>query len=718
MENSSSFDRVRIAVRERPIAEEDILGVKLHVRQSEGKLFAYSPDATEGLMYDCDYFFPCSAKQEELYHAIGLEMIDLVAQGLSSNVVVMGFAVTGKTHTLFGDNESVGLIYDTVGGLYQRLGAVAGEFETDIVLRYWEMNRDSVEDNLLDEDGSERAYTVTRDTFDRLVIPNLMAVRVPTFEDFLEQLERGNRNRVRRTKQRQSRWHGFLQLMVSTTPKVDSGKTVIRSMTFVHLKGTDCLGLKGVAGDQLKEGCGINVSVTLLRAAVIHSINYREKRRSRATTPEGHHDLICSSQSFFMECKFSRLMSQFISGLEASFVVGCTNPLQFKESIDTLENLQYFRRLRCALKAIVVVSERGLLLKELRRQEELLGAEAVAELYGSDANGCPLNEAEEKLLQIYRKLHGFDPRRGAVKSPAVDPEAAIIERCKTRAQRLHGKVDTHGMRKRIFLTPRKTESYEGQWEDGKFGGFGELLKKLSKYRGEFRNGLREGEGTLWLRKDVKSPWVRVYRGEWLAGKRDGVGISWEENGDVYEGGWSGGKRDGFGRLFFANGDIYKGEFRDDQHYGRGILRLTSGDWYDGYWALGLREGPGLWCYTQKQQYFVGEWSKGICKCGTMLDMPDKTTNENSRFIPRLGLLRCDEVLELEQLKLRDRRAQEYPEMNVEWRTPLVSAPLGALSKNVDSTSGGGDDLDAGNSSRDGEESVGTNVAEGWGLDVE
>nr|CCC94464.1 unnamed protein product [Trypanosoma congolense IL3000] len=717
MEEPYIFDSVRVAVRERPILEEDLFNVKVHLREEDNKIAAYAPHAEQALLYDCDYFFSCSAKQDELYHTIGLGMIDIILRGFSSNVVVVGFADTGKTYTMYGDNECVGLIYDTVGGLYHRLEACSGEEETDIMLRCWEMNCECVEDNLRNGSKESINYSVSRDSFNRLVIPSLTAVHVPTFDEFITQLERANASRVCCSRERNSRWHGFTQLTVSTTNKEDPNKTVIRTMTFIHLKGTDCVGLKGVAGDELREGSSINVSVTLLRAAVIHSLDYRGKRASREATPEGRRDLICSSRSFFMECKFSRLMSQFVTGLEACFVIGCTSPLFFTETLDTLEFLQYFRRLKCSLKSICVVSERGLLLKELRRQEALLGADAVAELYGSDPNGRPLSEIEEKLLQLFQKVHGFDPRSGTF-MPSDDPEPTIMRRCEARAQHVPGKVDTHGKRRRIFLTPQKDQTYEGQWENGKFGGFGQLMKKRIKYRGEFRNGLYEGEGTLWVREDEKSPWVRVYRGEWLAGKRDGFGTSWEKNGDVYQGEWSEGRREGFGRLFFANGEIYKGEFRDDLHYGRGLLRLVNGDWYDGYWAFGLREGPGLWCYTQKQQYLVGQWSKGICKCGTMFDMPDKTSNENSHFIPRLGLLRCDEVLELEQMKIRDRCAQERPGVNVEWRTPLISAPLGAVSKAVDDVVDAEDGFDDDDDVKKNEGLSDEKVGEGWGLDVE
>ncbi|ESL11615.1 hypothetical protein TRSC58_00630 [Trypanosoma rangeli SC58] len=709
MDDISSFERLRVAVRERPIMEADVANVRLHLRMDEGNLIAYAPGHAEGLMYNCDHYFSGAADEEDIHCTIGSQMVDLAIQGISCNAVFFGFTDTGKTHTLYGNGDGEGFLLSTVKDLYHRLEAQSDEYETSILLRYWEMNRDSVEDNLRGEDEGEEAiqYAVSRDDLDRLNIPKVTTVKVPTVDEFLTQLNRGNQIRLGRLAQRMFRWHCFLQLIIVTTDKAEGAKNVIRSMTFVHMKGTDRVGAKGMRGEPLREGSCINVGVTLLCAAVIHSLEYRRKRWALSTTPEKHCELIRRSQSFFMECKFSRIMSQFICGFEASFVIGFTSPLQYHESIETLESLQLFRQLTCVLRPIVVISDRGVLLRQLLRQEALLGEDVVLEIYNSDGAGRPLTEEEEKLLHIHQKLYGTSPRRGGGTMSELLQEEEAMKRCKFRAVPEPGKVETHGRRPCIFLNPGKTASYEGQWEDGKFGGFGELIQKRSKYRGEFRNGLREGVGTLWIRADVKSPWIRVYKGEWLAGKRDGFGTSWEENGDIYEGEWSDDKRNGFGRLFMANGDLLKGEFQNGLCDGRALLLLTNGDWYDGYWALGLREGPGLWCYVQRQQCLRGDWSKGICKCGTMFDLSQKTTIAHSRFIPRLGLLRDDEVLELQRQKLYDNRLREFAALGRKWTEPVIAPPLGAAVSFDD----------------DGEkfsvEAVGAEATErGWGLSVE
>lgn len=73
-------------------------------------------------------------------------------------------------------------------------------------------------------------------------------------------------------------------------------------------------------------------------AASIHSLEYRNKHISNGsnTDEEMLHDVIIKSQSFFLSCKFTHMMAQFLTGCEASFVMGCVDPLNLDETIDTL----------------------------------------------------------------------------------------------------------------------------------------------------------------------------------------------------------------------------------------------------------------------------------------------------------------------------------------------------------------------------------------------
>lgn len=676
-------DRVRIAVRERPLQDCDLHLAQVSLRTDEEKLVAFSPHAAEGLMYDYDYFYPTNTCQEDLFRTIGLEMVDVVMGGLSANCVVIGLADTGKTHTLFGSINETGLIQSTVRELFHRLEAQVSSHEYHVSLQYWEVKRDEVQDNLVeDEDDYPQGdhippkYSIFRDGFGRLYVTNLHEVAVSTFDEFEAVMNEGSKRRIARGFKRMARWHGFLQLSITTTDRAHGERCVLRQMTFAHTKGSDRVGQKGARGDLLRHSSQINVSSTLLCAGIIHSLEYRARRARTTRSREDLHELIRKSQSFFMECRFSQMMSQLICGHEASFVIGCVDPINYSETIGTLENLQLYRRLQCACIPVVTTSKKGRLLHKMRLLEAKIGdPDEVAALY-ADNSGRPLTEEEEELLRLRGKIEGWGDKNDAEETMRREEELKARSRARLREERAssalrggHSSFNfaTHGDRKKIFLNPRKTATYEGQWADGVFDGFGEHIQLNFRHRGEFRGGLREGEGTLYVRApNSKGPHLRVYKGEWLAGKRDGRGTQWLANGEVYEGGFVEDRRHGHGKLYCVNGDIIEGSFRNGVCEGWAVLHAPGGDWFEGYWSLGMREGPGVWHYVSRQQIFRGQWSKNVAVMGTIEDAEEKEDNKCSGFIPRVSLVHYEQVLGRELDLLNERRTREFAAAGHTW----------------------------------------------------
>lgn len=702
-------ERLRIAVRERPVADEDVSQIKLFLRTDEEKIVAFEPNATEGLMYDYDYYYPPNTRQEDLFHTIGLEMIDVVMGGLSANCVAFGHSDTGKTHSLFGSKNESGLIQETVRELFARLEAQSDQLEYKLSLRYWEMNREGVLDNLADDayvksngkKGARRqekaSHSIFRDGFGRLYVANLTEVDLSSYEEFEFFLNVGHTSRIQHGRDRHTRWHGFVQVCVTTTDKARGEKCVLRQLTFVHMKGPDRAGEKGARGEWLRECSAINVSVTLLCASVIHSLEYRNKRAlSVGNSKESLHQLILKSESFFMECRFSQFMAQLICGHEASFVIGCINSLHYGESIDTLENLQLFRQLTCACIPVVTSSEKGLLMHKLRKLERTFGGADVLESVYNDHSGRPMTEEEEELRQLRGRVENWG-RGEAIGGPSANStdadskaqesqkhEEELKQRSRARLASQSGgpskggqTTATHGEHKKIYLNAAKMATYEGQWADGLFDGFGEHIQSNFKYRGEFCRGLREGEGTLFIRNSKTEPYHRIYQGEWLAGKRDGRGTQWADNGEVYEGDFAADQRHGNGKLYLPNGDIIEGGFRLNLVEGWAVLLTAGGDWFEGYWSQGMREGPGVWHFVKRKQCLKGEWSKNISVMGVFEDDDDKEDDSCSGFIPRVALKNYEDILVRQREKLNERRSRDFAAKRLTWVDHAVVASASA-----------------------------------------
>jgi hypothetical protein len=660
------FERLKIAVRERPLGEEEKASVQVMLRTDNDKLIAFYPDSKEGLVYNYDYFFPEEATQLDLFQSIGLEMVDLVMAGFSSSCVTFGFSATGKTHSLFGSDQEPGLIQLTTKELFHRTEALAQTDEYRISFSYWEMNCDQIVD-ALSQGGSEEktAFNVRRGE-EGVHVTNLTRLEVNSWDELDEGLMRGNIKRIQLSEARNARWHGFVKVYIDSIDRATGGTLVSRTMTFAHLKGPDRVGQKGARGDVLKHGSNINKSVSLFCAAILHAVDFRRRGIKDVATEEQHQKLIERSQSFFMESKFTQILSQCITGLESCFMIGCVCALDYHETTDTLENLQNAQQLTAALRRRSSLTEQGKVQKKL--------AEAEAAVPKSQlAVGHPLNELEERVARLRAKLGAEEEDEAAPKLTlnkllATSAGIAAMDIPETlqkwKQSVLLGKI--HGDRSKIYIPTADKEqpnTYQGQWAKGRKEGVGEHITEKTRYVGEWKSGMRDGDGTLWTRPHRDAPWTRIYKGAWRQDKRHGRGINFYSNGDVYDGFFEDGLRSALGKLFLANGDRIEGQFRNDKTEGWATLYRANGDWHEGYWLGGLREGPGVWYFATKQQCLKGEWHKNICKCGVMEDLPNKETNANSNFMPRVELVDYRQVLAGERQGLNELRLQE--QMNAE-----------------------------------------------------
>jgi len=161
-----------------------------------------------------------------------------------------------------------------------------------------------------------------------------------------------------------------------------------------------------------------------------------------------------------------------------------------------------------------------------------------------------------------------------------------------------GKRNGHGV-----VTWADGSRYEGEFCDGTQNGRGVFTwADGGRYEGEFRDGNRNGRGVFtW-------PDGGRYEGEWRDGNQNGHGIRTRVDGGRYEGEWHDGKANGRGVFTWADGSRYEGEWRDDKRSGRGVQTWADGC-YEGEWRDDTRNGHGVQTWTDGSRY-EGEWRDG------------------------------------------------------------------------------------------------------------
>jgi len=136
-------------------------------------------------------------------------------------------------------------------------------------------------------------------------------------------------------------------------------------------------------------------------------------------------------------------------------------------------------------------------------------------------------------------------------------------------------------------------TYTGEWRNGLWHGKGELIetffykKFVTRYRGEFVNGKKEGKGFQELKNGM------TYDGKFKDGLFEGEGILKDSVKYKYEGKFHKGKMEGQGKEDYSDNSSYSGEFRGGVRDGYGTFNSKDGYMYEGYWRYGVKQGIGF-----------------------------------------------------------------------------------------------------------------------------
>ena len=84
----------------------------------------------------------------------------------------------------------------------------------------------------------------------------------------------------------------------------------------------------------------------------------------------------------------------------------------------------------------------------------------------------------------------------------------------------------------------------------------------------------------------------VYEGEFKNGLRHGQGKYTMPDGFIYEGTWLDDQIQGAGVARYPTGQIYEGQFKQGVPHGKGTMTFADGTIYDGSWLNGKMEGDG------------------------------------------------------------------------------------------------------------------------------
>jgi hypothetical protein len=130
-------------------------------------------------------------------------------------------------------------------------------------------------------------------------------------------------------------------------------------------------------------------------------------------------------------------------------------------------------------------------------------------------------------------------------------------------------------------------------------GYAVLKFEWGTYEGYFSGGKANGFGVQSVRRRLfpgalPSEEVTVYRGDWRDGKREGYGRLEIADSNVYEGGWVDGKVFGYGKTFTMvkgwAGEWEECGFKNGYRHGWGVMCVTNDPTETVWWTGGFKEG--------------------------------------------------------------------------------------------------------------------------------
>ncbi|PRW20240.1 phragmoplast orienting kinesin-1 isoform X1 [Chlorella sorokiniana] len=432
----SSSDNIRVYVRVRPPSSReaaagvppclDVLGGQTVVLSEAGRLDPFTATF--------DRVFGPEAGQEEVYAAVGAQMVENCLAGFNSSIFVYGQTGAGKTHTITGDvtrgedgalAEQCGLTLRVFRQLFDRItDEEQGGVRYTVKCSYCEVYNEELSD-LLAAPGARAAGGLAireGDAHRGVCVEGLTEHVAVNADDVMGLVQRGSANRhtaATRMNERSSRSHSvFTAVVEAAEAQADSGVTQVRfaKLNLIDLAGSERVGKSGATGEQLTEAKSINKSLTTL-GRVVTALTERQQH-----VP-------------YRDSRLTFLLKESLGGNSKTSLVACVSPCEdsAQESHSTLVFAQGAKRIRN--KAVVnqdtVGDLRALQLENARLQRELAKKEGTvtAELRTA------LAAAQAQAAAAEERASATDGRVAAAEERHQQLEAALNESHSSLQQR-------------------------------------------------------------------------------------------------------------------------------------------------------------------------------------------------------------------------------------------------------------------------------------------
>ncbi|XP_050014387.1 centromere-associated protein E [Alexandromys fortis] len=421
---------VAVCVRVRPLnSREEELGEDAHVYWKTESNTIYQSDG--GKSFNFDRVFHSNESTKNVYEEIAVPIINSAIQGYNGTIFAYGQTASGKTHTMMGSEDCVGVIPRAIHDIFQRIKKFP---EREFLLRvsYMEIYNETITD-LLCSAQKMKPLIIREDINRNVYVADLTEEVVYTAEMALKWITTGEKNRhygVTKMNQRSSRSHTIFRMILESREKGESsncdGSIKVSHLNLVDLAGSERAAQTGAEGVRLKEGCNINRSLFILGQVI--------KKLS---------DEQVGGFINYRDSKLTRILQNSLGGNAKTRIICTITPASFDETLTTLQFASTAKYMKNTPYVNEVSNDEALLKRyrkeivDLKKQLEEVNTKTRAQEMEKDQLAQLLDEKD--LLQKVQDEKIQNLKRMLVTSSSIALQQELKIKKKRRVTWCYGK---------------------------------------------------------------------------------------------------------------------------------------------------------------------------------------------------------------------------------------------------------------------------------------
>ncbi|OMJ83671.1 hypothetical protein SteCoe_15341 [Stentor coeruleus] len=281
--------------------------------------------------YAFDFAFGENVSQQEVFNKTTMFLLEGVLSGYNATVFAYGPTGAGKTYTMLGEVDKLGIMLMSFIELFTRIEVLSNEREYQVKISYLEIYNEIVRDLISPSSG----YLDIREDPDKgITVSGLSELVATSPQEVIECLRLGNKRRTcepTEANQTSSRSHAVLQILVEYREKNTGIETekATGKLSLIDLAGSERAANTKNRGIRLIEGANINRSLLAL-GNCINALYEANLKGTKTYIP-------------YRDSKLTRLLKDSLGGNCRTVMIVCISPFAMFYD-DTHNTLKYANR--------------------------------------------------------------------------------------------------------------------------------------------------------------------------------------------------------------------------------------------------------------------------------------------------------------------------------------------------------------------------------------